>query len=132
VSASGPIRIAELTVPAHPDQLAICRLALAGATDHLGVSDGTLADLKLVLSETCSNAIRHGYGGAEGTIDVRFRLIGGEFEVEVTDHGRGLEPNPSRGVGMTVLDELCTRWSVCPPPDGAHGTTVTFAHRLPH
>jgi anti-sigma regulatory factor (Ser/Thr protein kinase) len=131
VSVSNPDAIAHLTVPAQPEQLAICRLALAGVAAGLPVSDQALDDLKLVLSEMCSNAIEHGYAGAEGTIEVEFRAgDGDELELRVVDHGRGMPADPPHGMGMTVLEKLCSRWSVEHLPGGG-GTAVTFARRLP-
>jgi anti-sigma regulatory factor (Ser/Thr protein kinase) len=130
VSVTDPGTIAHLTVPARADQLAICRLALAGVAAGLDVGDQALDDLKLVLSETCSNAIEHGYGGGEGSIEIEFRVQDEALEVRVVDRGRGMPASPGHGMGMTVLEKLCTRWSLA-APDGGPGTAVTFARRLP-
>jgi anti-sigma regulatory factor (Ser/Thr protein kinase) len=130
VSVSGLASVAHLTVPAQPGQLAICRLALAGVAAGLPVSDQALDDLKLVLSEMCSNAIEHGYENGDGAIEVEFRVDDGELELRVVDRGRGMPAEPRHGMGMTVLEKLCSRWSFERPPGGA-GTAVTFARRLP-
>ena len=63
--------MATLTVPSQPAYLIVCRQALIGAVADLAVTDGQLDDLKLLLSEACSNAIVHAYDNdPEGVIEI--------------------------------------------------------------
>ena len=48
------------------------------------IGDEELADLKLALTEACTNSVRHAYeDGREGVVDVRYELNGGAIAGEV-------------------------------------------------
>ncbi|MCC8126109.1 MAG: anti-sigma F factor [Clostridiales bacterium] len=47
-------------------------------------------DVKTAVSEAVTNAEIHGYGGGEGTIDIRGRIEERTFTVEVSDQGVGI------------------------------------------
>ena len=50
-----------------------------------GASESARSDLALAVTELCTNIIRHGYRGADGTIEVRATVSGQTFEVTVVD-----------------------------------------------
>jgi serine/threonine-protein kinase RsbW len=82
--------IVELSIPAKPEYIALCRLALAGLAQVRRVGPEALADLKLALTEACSNSIRHAYeAGRAGVVDIRYELNGEKLAVEVADEGAG-------------------------------------------
>jgi serine/threonine-protein kinase RsbW len=82
-----------LTIPAKPEYITLSRLALAGLARIRAFSDETLADLKLALTEACSNSVRHAYKDGKGHVDIRFELRHDRLIVEVADDGAGFEPN---------------------------------------
>jgi len=134
VSSTDPL-IATVAVPADPAYLTICRHALAGAAASLDIPDEQLDDLKLLLSEACSNAIVHGYEGREGgTIEVEFRTPPGEVEVTVNDRGSGFPGGrvpDELGLGLSLLQRLSSRYRIDPARHGG-GAAVTFARTLTH
>lgn len=82
--------VASLVIPAEPRWLALSRLVLSGLCQLGHVDEETLADLKLAVTEACSNSVRHAYGeNGSGSIEVRFELRADSFAVEVADAGRG-------------------------------------------
>lgn len=84
--------VVALTIPAKPEYIALARLALSGLAQVREVEPETLADLKLALTEACSNSIRHAYReGRDGTVDVRYELNGERLAVEVVDEGTGFD-----------------------------------------
>ena len=85
-------RTVRLTIPAKPEYITLSRLALSGLSRVRPLADDTLADLKLALTEACSNSVRHAYGDAEGHVDIRFELRDDRLIVEVADDGSGFEP----------------------------------------
>src|SRR5262245_26393316 len=102
--SSPTIPIATISVPAAPAYLSVCRQALVGAVERLGLADEELDDLKLVLSETCANAILHGSRSPADVIDVEFRGSDDEIEVTVVDHGPGFSGGQvpaHQGVGLS-------------------------------
>ena len=81
-----------LTIPAKPEYITLSRLALSGLARVRAFSEDTLADLKLALTEACSNSVRHAYGDGEGHVDISFELLDDRLIVEVADDGSGFEP----------------------------------------
>ncbi len=62
-----------------------------------------MADLKLALTEACSNAIRHAYPNGEGSVEIVYDLRPDRLVIEVVDDGQGFDPRErARGAG----DEL--------------------------
>lgn len=87
-------RVVRLTIPAKPEYIGLSRLALAGLARVRAFPDETLADLKLALTEACSNSVRHAYDDGEGHVDISFELRDDRLIVEVADDGSGFEPGP--------------------------------------
>jgi len=67
-------RTVRLRIPAKPEYITLSRLALAGLSRVRSFPDETLADLKLALTEACSNSVRHAYENGEGHVDISFEL----------------------------------------------------------
>lgn len=108
--------VVALSIPARAEYIALCRLALAGLTHVRPFDAEALADLKLALTEACSNSIRHAYDdGREGVVDIRYELNGEQLAVEVADEGAGFPPEqpdgepPARdegGLGIAIIRAL--------------------------
>jgi serine/threonine-protein kinase RsbW len=97
--------VVALSIPAKAEYIVLCRLALAGLAQVRAFEPETLADLKLALTEACSNAIRHAYEeGREGFVDVRYEVNGERLAVEVADAGSGFDTDAANG-DATELDE---------------------------
>jgi len=127
--------IAAVVVPADPAYLTICRHALVGAAAGLAIDDDQLDDLKLLLSETCSNAIVHGYDeDGQGEISVEFHTTPDEIEVTVSDRGHGFRDAvvPDQpGFGLSLVAQLSDRYRIEPMLEGG-GAAVTFARSFSH
>lgn len=81
----------ELRIAARAENLALARLALGGVGVVVGAPAEVVADLKLAVTEACTNAIQHAYGGSDGDIVVRYGVSTGAFTIEVEDEGGGFE-----------------------------------------
>jgi serine/threonine-protein kinase RsbW len=102
-SAEG--RQVRLRIPARPEYITLCRLALTGLSRLRPFSDEQLADLKLALTEACSNSVRHAYGEeAKGVVEIVYELRDDRLVIEVTDDGEGFDPDTS-GPGAEDLSE---------------------------
>ncbi len=93
-SGSSPdgTRAVRLTIPARPEYITLGRLALAGLARVRPLSDEALADLKLALTEACSNSVRHAYGDQDGLVEIVYELHPDRFVIEVADSGIGFPP----------------------------------------
>jgi len=104
MSVGQDTRVVSLSFPAKPEFIVLGRLALSGLAQVRPVEADTLADVKLALTEACSNSIRHAYReGRAGVVDVVFELNGSQVAVEVTDEGSGFDVDANDESGL--LDE---------------------------
>ena len=70
------------------------------------LSEETLSDLKLALTEACTNSVRHAYReGRAGSVEIVYQIEPDRLVVEVTDDGRGFEPSELAGGGNGDLSE---------------------------
>ena len=93
--------------------------------------EDTLADLKLALTEACSNSVRHAYGDDEGHVDISFELLDDRLIVEVADDGSGFEPGEAGKNGDEELSEggLGSRSSARSPTRSRSAAAPTAAVR---
>ena len=99
----------ELTLPARPENVAVARHAIGGFADVLDVPDQTRADVKLAVTEACTNVVVHAYPGGEGPITLRATVLDGMLRVVVSDEGRGILPradSPGLGLGLPLIATL--------------------------
>lgn len=94
-----------LTIPARPEYITLSRLALTGLSRVRPLGEETLADLKLAITEACSNSVRHAYPDGDGMVEIAFELSESSLSVEVADSGEGFKPSdysaPSVGDDLT-------------------------------
>ena len=78
-----------------------------------------LDDIRLLVSELVTNAVRHSDAPGNGEICVDVTIESRRLRVEVADAGAGFEPQPrddemSRpgGWGLYLVDRIADRWGV--------------------
>jgi serine/threonine-protein kinase RsbW len=98
-------RSVRLTIPAKPEYITLGRLALTAIAGVRPVSDETLHDLKLALTEACTNSVKHAYGEGGGSVDIVYQLLADRLEVEVGDAGSGFDPEAGHVDGADELEE---------------------------
>jgi serine/threonine-protein kinase RsbW len=105
-TSNGGARTVRLTIPAKAEYITLVRLALSGISNFRPLDDETLGDLKLAVTEACSNSVRHAYrDGREGAVQVIYELHPDRLVVEVCDDGDGFTVDPSLSVGDNSLAE---------------------------
>jgi anti-sigma regulatory factor (Ser/Thr protein kinase) len=93
------------------------RNALAALEDRL---DSTvLDDIRLLVSELVTNAIRHADAATGGEVGLDVSISGPRVRVEVADPGAGFDPTPRAeemtkpgGWGLYLVDRIADRWGV--------------------
>jgi anti-sigma regulatory factor (Ser/Thr protein kinase) len=115
----------ERRLPVTPEAAAEARHALAG----LRLPDGRERDVRLLVSELVTNAVRHADLAAGDLILLVVEIEDGRLRVEVHDPGGGFvptapAPDPARpsGWGLYLVAELADRWGV----DSDNQTRVWF------
>ena len=87
-----------LTIPAKPEYITLTRLALTALARVRPLPDETLNDLKLALTEACTNSVRHAYeNDGRGVVEIVYQLEPDRLVVEVADDGQGFVPEEIEG-----------------------------------
>jgi len=79
----------KLDIPAKPEYVSLGRLALSGLLRSRGYSEDAVADLKLALTEACSNSVRHAYDHDDGQVHLEFTVHDDRVTVLIRDEGDG-------------------------------------------
>jgi len=130
-----------LTIPAKPEYITLGRLALTGIARVRpdDVTQEVLGDLKLALTEACTNSVRHAYGERGGMVEIGYELHADRLVVEVADEGNGfdhagLRPGLSEdelmegGLGIAIIEALSDELEISERPGG--GSSLRFVKRL--
>jgi len=107
----------ELELPRELDSAAAARQAIGGLSDRL--PGDQLGDVRLLVSELVTNALRHAELDAVDAIQLAVLVTDHVVRVEVADPGKGFEPEPpagdperAEGWGLYLVDTLADRWGV--------------------
>src|SRR5919202_1517584 len=118
-----------LTIPARPEYITLCRLALTGIARVRSLPDEVLADLKLALTEAASNSVRHAYTGDDhaGVVEISYELLPDKLVIEVKDEGEGFDPAESHGrpeelseggLGIAIIRAIADEVEIGTQPGG--------------
>lgn len=119
----GDSPVIELEIPARAEYVGLARLLVSSlASSRRTLADDRIDDLKLALSEACTNAIEaHAQVDADERVVVRWSESGDRLEVHVEDRGPGFDPralpehppvtdpdrlNFERGLGIPLIRSL--------------------------
>src|SRR4051794_33605809 len=140
-SAEGSHAI-RLTIPAKAEYITLGRLALTGIAGLRAepLRQEVLGDLKLALTEACTNSVRHAYGGGEGQVEIVYELYEDRLVVEGVDEGEGFVPptEPSSaltedelsegGLGIAIIEALADEFEIRERKEG--GSSLRFVKHL--
>ncbi|MDQ4131722.1 MAG: ATP-binding protein [Actinomycetota bacterium] len=137
--------VVALEIPPRAEFVALARLVVSA----MAASDGELIDeqiddLKIAVSEACTNAIE-AYGGApiDQPVTIRCWVAAGGLEVSIEDRGPGFDPSGlpdhppvtdpdrlrfERGLGIPLIRALVDEVEITSTPDG---TAVRMVMRHP-
>lgn len=106
-------------LPYTASSVGVARRRLLGDLDAAGVSEATVCDAGLVLSELVSNALRHGAPLPGDTFRVSWRLGAQSLHITVIDGGGPTMPAVSEpavfqagGRGLGIVESLSVCWGV--------------------
>ncbi len=131
-------RVVRLTIPAKPEYIILGRLALTGVAGlHASpLSEEVLGDLKLALTEACTNSVRHAYDASGGAVSIAYELYRDRLVVEVVDEGPGFVPDGRQaddelsegGLGIAIIEALTDELEITRGDRG--GSRLRFVKRL--
>jgi serine/threonine-protein kinase RsbW len=142
--ASATDQIVELEIPARPEFVALARMVVAAmASSDAHLPDDRIDDLKIAVSEACTNAIEaHDAVAVDDQITVRCQAYRQILEVRIEDRGGGFDPatlpehppvtDPDRlkferGLGIPLIRSLVDEVEI---KSSSAGTAVRMVMRL--
>jgi serine/threonine-protein kinase RsbW len=124
-----------LTLPARPENVAVVRHVMGAFADALNLPRDIADDIRLALTEACTNVVRHAYDGSEpGALDVVIRPDGDLVEIVVSDYGRGMTASPDMagpGLGIQLIAALAHRLVIEHAPQAGSRLAMSFARQQP-
>ena len=112
----------ELRIPCDAKYIAVARLVVAGVGSRVGLNMDEIDDLKVAVSEACTNVIEHAFAACdtrEGPAFIALRFVPREnaLQVEVEDYGAGFDsdqiqapslsqPAVDQGLGLYLIGQL--------------------------
>ncbi|MCU1460193.1 MAG: rsbW [Acidimicrobiales bacterium] len=128
-------QVVELEIPARPEFVALARMVVAAmASSDANLPDDRIDDLKIAVSEACTNAIEaHDAVAADERVVVRCRADQQTLEVRIEDRGGGFDPSTlpehppvtdpdrlkfERGLGIPLIRSLVDEVEIKSSSDG--------------
>ena len=106
----GATKDVRLTLPALPENVAVVRHVLGAFGDALHLPSEVFDDVRLAVTEACTNVVRHAYEeGRPGPLDLIIHPDEDGLDVVVADRGRGIGPSPDTsgpGLGLPLIAAL--------------------------
>jgi serine/threonine-protein kinase RsbW len=123
-----------LTLPARAEHIAVIRHVLGAFAEALQLPADAVADMRLAVTEACTNVVRHAYddGDQGGTIEVVVQRDGDRLDVIVSDRGRGMGPSPDvdgPGLGLPLIAALADSIELGDAPICGNRLKMSFACR---
>jgi anti-sigma regulatory factor (Ser/Thr protein kinase) len=119
-----------LSLPARPENVAVVRHVLSGLAEALNLPSEIVEDMRLAVTEACTNVVRHAYDGERaGPIEIVLRPDGDRLDVIVSDAGRGIGPSPDTagpGLGLPLIASLVHRLEIQHAPSAGSRLAMTF------
>jgi serine/threonine-protein kinase RsbW len=121
-----------LRMPAMPDAVGVARQALTGVCEVLGFDARATGDVRLAVSEACTNVVAHAYRDLDvpGTLEVSVDVDGRELTVVVSDRGSGIAPRVDGGglgLGLPLIAALTRSAEIGDLDGGGTRVSMTFA-----
>ena len=122
-----------LTLPARPENVAVIRHVLGAFADALRLPPDLVEDMRLAVTEACTNVVRHAYQDDDpGPIDVLIRPNGDRLDLVVADHGRGIGQSADisgPGLGLPLIAALADSIQLDHAPSRGSRVAMSFRCR---
>ena len=125
----------KLTLPARPENVSVIRHVLGAFAESLRLPDDLVEDLRLAVTEACTNVVRHAYPpDVPGPVEISIRPMDEHVSVVVADHGRGIGTSSDTtgpGLGLPLIAAIADEVELQPVPGGGSRVAMTFARHRP-
>ncbi len=129
----------KLTIPSLSDYVGVARLTASGIANRMKFTHEDIEDIKIAVSEACTNAVQYAYGDSPGDIQIVFSIFEDKLEIKISDSGKGFdvdadiktqEEDPEKiglGLGIVFMRSLMDHVDY---DTSANGTTVTLVKKV--
>lgn len=124
-----------MEITANPELVSIIRLTVSGISNKMGFTVEEIDDIKVCISEACTNAIKH---SNEAKFKVDFNIFKDKLEIIVKDEGIGYDHNSlekpdfnnlkESGMGIFIIKSLMDEVSI--DSKDKKGTTINMTKYL--
>src|SRR3712207_2475137 len=125
----------KLTLPARPENVSVIRHVLGAFAEALRLPDDLVEDLRLAVTEACTNVVRHAYSpDRPGPVEITISPQEDVVSVVVADHGRGIGSSSDTngpGLGLPLIAAIADGVELQPVPGGGSRVAMTFARHRP-
>jgi serine/threonine-protein kinase RsbW len=119
-----------LTLPARPENVSVVRHVLGAFAEALHLPETVVEDIRLAVTEACTNVVRHAYDGIDpGPLEIVIRPEGDLLDVIVTDRGRGIGPSPDTtgpGLGLPLIAAIVDSLEIQHAPSAGSRLSMSF------
>lgn len=127
--------IIKMEIASNPQYVSVVRLTTSGIANKMGFCLDDIEDIKVAVSEACTNAIKH---GLDNKFYVEYTIFENGLTIEIIDNGKGYnvdsvdkpnlnEPKES-GLGLFIIESLMD--DVMIKSDVDSGTTIKMTKYL--
>ena len=109
----------KMEITANPAYVSIIRLTTAGIANKVGFCMDDIEDLKVAVSEACTNAIKH---SSDDRFTIIYTMIENGLTIEIIDNGNGydtssinepdIENLKESGMGLFIIEALMDEVSI--------------------
>src|SRR3954466_5218650 len=100
----------KLTLPAQPENVSVIRHVLGAFAEALRLPDDLVEDLRLAVTEACTNVVRHAYPSHRpGPVEISIVPSEDQVSVVVADCGRGIGSSSDTigpGLGLPLIKAI--------------------------
>jgi len=123
----------KLTLPARPENVSVIRHVLGAFAEALLLGDDLVEDLRLAVTEACTNVVRHAYPPEQnGSVEISIQPLEEHVTVIVSDHGRGIGTSSDTtgpGLGLPLIAAIADEVELQPVPGGGSRVAMTFSRQ---
>ena len=109
----------KMEITANPAYVSIIRLTTSGIANKVGFCMDDIEDLKVAVSEACTNAIKH---SSDDRFTIIYAMIENGLTIEIIDNGNGydtssinepdIENLKESGMGLFIIEALMDEVSI--------------------
>ncbi|MBC6696247.1 ATP-binding protein [Terrisporobacter mayombei] len=124
-----------MEISSNPEYVSIIRLTTSGIANKVGFCIDDIEDLKVAISEACTNAIKH---SSDDTFTIIYSIMVNGLTIEIIDNGKGYDKNSvtepdldnlkESGMGLFIIESLMDEVNV--ESEKGKGTTIKMTKYL--